>query len=62
MSLLLAGALTEAGTDKRDVIRIRLSLEEILGVWLDKLEGAFVLYKTVQKFGRLTIEVCVEGT
>lgn len=61
MSLLLAGALTEAGTDKRDVIRIRLSLEEILGVWLDKLEGAFVLYKTVQKFGRLTIEVCVEG-
>lgn len=61
LSQMLAGALTEAGTDKRDVIRIRLSLEEILGVWLDKLEGAFVLYKTAQKFGRLTIEVCVEG-
>ena len=61
MSRLFARALKEAGTDKRDVIRIRRSLEEVLGTWLEKLEGMFVLYKTVQKFGRLTIEVCVEG-
>ncbi len=61
LSRLFARALKEAGTDKRDVIRIRRSLEEVLGTWLEKLEGMFVLYKTVQKFGRLTIEVCVEG-
>ncbi len=61
LSRLFARALREAGTDKRDVIRIRRSLEEVLGTWLEKLEGMVVLYKTVQKFGRLTIEVCVEG-
>ncbi len=50
------------GRDRqKDVIRIRRSLEEVLGTWLEKLEGMVVLYKTVQKFGRLTIEVCVEG-
>lgn len=61
LSRLLAEALTEAGTDKKDVVRIRLSLEEILGVWLKKLEGRAVYYKTVQRFGRLSVEVCVEG-
>ncbi len=62
LSRMLAGALTKAGADKRDVLRIRLSLEEILGIWLEKLEGSTVLYKTIHKFGRLSIEVCVEGT
>ncbi len=61
LSQLLASALTESGTDKRDVLRIRLSLEEILGVWMKKLEGMSVIYKTVQRFGRLSIELCVEG-
>lgn len=61
VSQLFAGALTEAGTDRRDILRIRLSLEDILGVWLERLEGSRVLYKKVQRFGRLSIEVCVEG-
>lgn len=61
LSGLFAAVLTETGTDKKDVLRIRLSLEEILGVWLEKLEGSTVSYKTTRRFGRLSIEVCVEG-
>lgn len=61
LSKLFTAALTEAGTDKKDILRIRLSLEEILGVWLKQSEGAVILYKTMQKFGRFSIEVSMEG-
>lgn len=61
LSQLLATALTEVGTEKKDVLRIRLSLEEILGVWLKKSEGAVISYKAAQKFGRLSIEVSMNG-
>lgn len=61
VSEMLAASLKEAGTDQKDVLRIRLSLEEILGIWLKKLGGRMVSYRSVQRFGRLSIEVCVDG-
>lgn len=62
VSQLFGEALEEAGTDKRDILRIRLSLEDILGMWMKKLENNAVQYKMVQRFGRLSASVCVEGT
>ena len=54
-------ALTEAGADKKDIIRVRLSLEEILGVWLEPLAGAMVHVDCGQKFGRAYLRVSVDG-
>lgn len=61
VSELFAGALAEAGADRRDILRIRLSLEDILGSWLEKLEGAAVCCQTTQRFGRTSVEVSVQG-
>lgn len=61
ISALVEDALTENGTDRRDILRIRLSTEEILGMWMERLDGAAVLYRTGQKFGRAYMEIWVEG-
>lgn len=61
ISSLLGEILTENGTDKKDIIRIRLSAEEILELWLEHLEGAAVLFKTGERFGRPYLEIRVEG-
>ena len=42
---------TEHKMDRRNVIRMRLSIEESLGIWLNTLgEGATVSYKTGTRF------------
>ena len=61
VSQLFSETLAGAGTDRRDLLRLRLSLEDILGVWLEKAEGSAVIYRTVQRFGRLQVEVSVQG-
>lgn len=61
ISQLAEGALAENGTGQKDILRIRLSMEEILGLWLEKLGAAGVIYKAGEKFGRPYIEVWVEG-
>lgn len=61
ISELTQGALTENGTGQKDILRIRLSMEEILGLWLEKLGNAEVVYKAGEKFGRPYIEVWAEG-
>lgn len=61
LSELCAEAMDEAGADKKDRIRIRLSLEEILDVWRKKREGARVICRTGQRFRRQYIEFAVEG-
>ncbi len=61
VSAICVQALTEAGSDKKDIIRIRLSLEEILGVWLGSLEGAMVHVDCGQRFGRAYLKVSVDG-
>ncbi len=61
VSEICVQALTEAGTDRKDVIRLRLSLEEILGVWLETMEGALVRVECGRKFGRSFLRISVEG-
>lgn len=62
VSAICVKTLEEAGTDRKDIVRIRLSLEEILGSWLVPLEGASVHVACGQKFGRMFMEVDVEGS
>ena len=54
--------LSEAGADQKDIIRIRLSLEEILGVWLESLKDAPVHVDCGQKFGRTYLKISVDGS
>lgn len=61
VSAICAQALEEAGADKKDIIRIRLSLEEILGIWLESLKGALVHVDCGQKFGRAFLKISVDG-
>ncbi len=61
VSEICVQTLTEAGADKKDIIRIRLSLEEILGVWLESLAGALVHVDCGQKFGRAFLKISVDG-
>lgn len=61
VSSICAQALEEVGADKKGIIRIRLSLEEILGIWLESLEGALVHVDCGQRFGRAFLKVSVDG-
>ena len=61
VSEICVQTLSEAGADKKDIIRIRLSLEETLGIWLESLRGAQVHVECGQKFGRSFLEISVDG-
>lgn len=61
VSQLVEESLTENGTDQKDILRIRLSVEEILGLWMEKLGDTEVVYKAGEKFGRPYIEIWAEG-
>lgn len=62
VSAICVQTLGEARANKKDIARIRLSLEEILGVWLGFLEDAPVCVDCGQKFGRAFMKVSVEGS
>ena len=61
LSQEFSAALTEAGTDRKDIIRLRLSLEEILENWSAVLPDAPVVFCTRKRMGKQAIEVRVEG-
>ena len=61
VSEICVQTLSEAGADQKDIIRIRLSLEEILGVWLESLKDASVHVDCGQKFGRTYLKISVDG-
>ena len=62
LALVCSEALLEADTDKKDIIRIRISLEEILSVLLSALgEGEACFCRTGSRFGRQFIEIRVKG-
>ena len=53
--------LTEACVDKKDCIRLRLSLEEILERWLGSIPEAPVTYVARRRLGKDYAEVRVRG-
>ncbi len=61
VSEICVQTLSETGADKKDIIRIRLSLEEILGVWLVSMRGALVHMDCGQKFGQPFMKISVDG-
>ena len=61
MSEICAQSLKEANTDKKDALRIRLSLEEILGVWLKRLGGAKTACRINKFFWYRQVEFSVSG-
>lgn len=62
LSQLLGGALEQAGIDRKDVIRLRLAVEEILGVWKSENEGQTVCtFRCGTRLGRMYIEITSPG-
>ena len=61
ISLLFSHSLEEAGCERKDIIRLRLSLEEILESWLIPLESAEVEYNTYRRMRKTIFQVRVKG-
>ncbi|MCC8104375.1 MAG: dicarboxylate/amino acid:cation symporter [Clostridiales bacterium] len=62
LSISCAEALSEAEVDKKDILRLRLSLEEILELWLKELgESARTTLRTGKRFGKQYFQVRVAG-
>ena len=62
MSNICAEALSDAEIGKKDILRIRLSLEEILGVWLERLGSANAVCRIGKRGRRNFVEFSVEGS
>lgn len=61
LSQEFADSLTEAEADRKDILRLRLSLEEILEGWSSALPGAPVTFCAKKRLGRQRVEIRVEG-
>ena len=62
LSALLAQALEQAATDRKDVIRLRLATEEILGLWQARLGKETVCtFRCGTRFGRMYLEITAPG-
>lgn len=61
LSQELAASLTEAEADRKDILRLRLSLEEILESWISLLPDAPVVFCAKGRMGKQLIEIRVEG-
>ena len=62
LSQMLAHALEQAGTDRKDMIRLRLAVEEILGLWRDGSEREVVCtFRCGTRLGRMYIDLAAPG-
>lgn len=62
VSHICVEALQEAEADRKDIVRLRLSLEDILGLWMEKLgEETKCVCKTGTRFGKQYFEIRVKG-
>lgn len=62
LSQLLADALDQAGVNRKDVIRLRLAVEEILGMWNSGEEKEIICtFQCGTRLGRMYIEITVPG-
>ena len=63
LSQLLADALEQAGTDRKDIIRLRLAVEEILGLWSSRAEKkTSCTFRCGTRLGRMYIEITAPGS
>ena len=62
LSQLLAGALEQAAVNRKDIIRLRLAAEEILGLWKSEAGADTVcVFRCGSRLGRMYIEIAVPG-
>lgn len=62
LSALLAQALEQAAVDRKDVIRLRLAAEEILGLWQSRLgEQTVCTFRCGTRLGRMYLEITAPG-
>ncbi|MDO5406882.1 MAG: cation:dicarboxylase symporter family transporter [Eubacteriales bacterium] len=62
LALQCTEALKEAEVDQKDIIRLRLSLEDVLEIWLARLgEDAVVSFQTGTRLGKQFVQVGVKG-
>ena len=62
LSHLLAGALEQAGVNRKDIIRLRLAVEEILGLWRSSAEKKTVCtFRCGTRLGRMYLEITAPG-
>lgn len=62
LSHLLAGGLEQAGVNRKDIIRLRLAVEEILGLWRSNAEKETVCtFRCGTRLGRMYIEITAPG-
>ena len=58
LSQLLAEGLERAGVNRKDIIRLRLAVEEILGLWKSAAENEMVCtFRCGTRLGRRYIEI-----
>lgn len=62
LSQLLVGALEQAGVNRKDIIRLRLAVEEILGLWNSEKEKETVCtFQCGTRLGRMYLEITAPG-
>ena len=63
VSQLLAGALAQAGVNRKDIIRLRLAVEEVLGLWRSRAEEETVCtFRCGTRLGRMYLELSAPGS
>ena len=62
LSALLTKALEQAAVNRKDVIRLRLAVEELLGLWQVRLEEKTVCtFRCGTRLGRMYLEITAPG-
>lgn len=62
LSQLLATALEQAGVNRKDIIRLRLAVEEILSLWRSREEKETVCtFRCGTRLGRMYIDIAAPG-
>ena len=62
LSELTAEGLTQAAVDRKDVIRLRLAMEEMLALWQTQLgENTMCSFRRGTRLGRMYIEITAPG-
>lgn len=62
LSQLLVEALQQADVDRKDIIRLRLAVEEILGLWqADAAQEMVGVFRCGTRLGRMYIEISAPG-